>query len=160
MDMREEQSMDGVLTLELRDTGGALLERRRVHNLITLSGKRLLANLLLGKATALPIQWAIAVGTGKGDAQPSDEVLGRQVDRAEASSREVEAVTSNTGASLIRATVSSILPALPAGQVQPLTEAGIEITQGKNTILFNRVRFDEVNRSANMVLNLSWEISF
>lgn len=167
MDLREKQGLNGVLTIELRDTGGELMERRRVPNLITTSGKQLLANLLMGKVDALPTRWAIAVGTDKAPVTVADTALEGYVDEALDPSPKVEVVTVD-GNSIVRATVSATLPApnLSATDNKPqaLTEAGIRISQGTNNsappILFNRVRFDAVNRGANMVMKLTWEISF
>ena len=162
MDLSEKQAMSGVLTLELFNANGTLVEWRRVHNLITSEGKQLLANLLVGKAEAPPATWNIVLGTGTNEPQPGDKALGQQVALAEVASRKVELVSAPPAADILRATVSAILPAPTAGTVQALTEAGIEITLGQNLrkVLFNRVRFAQVNRSANMVMNLSWEISF
>ncbi|MFP2908397.1 hypothetical protein ACLESD_25760 [Pyxidicoccus sp. 3LFB2] len=161
MDLREKQAVSGVLTLELLGTDGTLVERRRVPNLITTAGKQLLANLLMGKVDALPTRWAIAVGTGTAQAQVSDTQLGAQVDQALDAAPKVEVITRADGVSVIRATVTATLPALTQATVQPLTEAGIQITQGAATrVLFNRVRFEEVNRGPNMVMKMTWEISF
>ncbi|WP_164013176.1 hypothetical protein [Pyxidicoccus trucidator] len=161
MDLREKQAVSGVLTLELLGTDGTLVERRTVPNLITTAGKQLLANLLMGKVDALPTRWAIAVGTGTAQAQVSDTQLGTQVDQALDAAPKVEVITRADGLSVIRATVTATLPALTQATVQPLTEAGIQITQGATTrVLFNRVRFEEVNRGPNMVMKMTWEISF
>lgn len=161
MDLRETQALSGVLTLELLDTGGTLRERRRVPNLITTAGKQLLANLLMGKVDVLPTRWAIVVGTGTAQPSIADTQLGNRVDEALDASPKVEAVTRADGSSVIRATVTATLPALTRDTVQPLTEAGIQITQGTTApVLFNRVRFEEVNRGPNMVMKMTWEISF
>lgn len=166
MDLREKQGLNGVLTIEIRDTSGELMERRRVPNLITTSGKQLLANLLMGKVDALPTRWAIAVGTGQEPVTVADAALKGSVDEAVDPSPKVEVVTAD-GNSLVRATVSATLPApnlSATDKPQALTEAGIRISQGTDKsappILFNRVRFDPVNRGANMVMKLTWEISF
>jgi len=161
MNGKETQGMDGVLTLELLHLDGALLERRRVPNLITLAGKQLVAELLMGRVTALPTRWSIAVGTGIHQPSPTDTMLGTQVDEAPDAAPKVEAVKQGDGTSIVRATVTATLQPLPQATVQPLTEAGILIRQGGETaILFNRVRFEEVNRGPNMVMKMTWEISF
>lgn len=161
MELREKQGLAGVLTIELLDTGGALMERRHVPNLITTAGKQLLANLLMGKADALPTRWAIAVGTGTSQPQSLDTALGTKVDEAIDTTPKVEVVSRGDGSSLVRATVTATLPALTQPGVQPLTEAGIQITLGGAApVLFNRVRFEEVNRGPNMVMKMTWEISF
>lgn len=160
MDLREQPGVKGTLTIELRDESGALVGRYRHHNLITTHGKRLLAELLMGKKNALPTSWAIVVGTGTAPANVADIALKEPIsDQAEDRSPDV-AVVSRGNATVVQGTVSATLPAPPAGTVQPLTEAGIQITVGTEKILFNRVQFPPVNRGANMVMTLSWEIAF
>lgn len=161
MSFGEHQAMTGVLTIELRDSQGALVDQRRVHNLITRGGKELLANLLMGKVDALPNAWTIAVGTGATQAQMADAALATPVDGADDRGPRVE-VLDQGGTSVVRATVTATLPERKQGEVQPLTEAGIRIKTkaGVEGILFNRVTFAPVNRGPNMVMTLSWEITF
>lgn len=157
MDLREKPAMRGVLTIDICDASGTLVERRSVPNLITNAGKALLANLLMGQVDALPTRWAIVVGSGPSLPKLEDTALERQVDEVEATPK----VDTSSG---VRAVVSATLPALslaPTDKPQTLTEAGIRITQGAKTqVLFNRVHFEPVNRGANMVMKLTWEISF
>ncbi|PTL80166.1 hypothetical protein DAT35_29585 [Vitiosangium sp. GDMCC 1.1324] len=150
--------MTGVLTIELRDSQGALVDQRRVHNLITRGGKKLLANLLMGKVDALPNAWTIAVGTGSTQAQMADVALAIPVDGADA---RVDVIAPDD-TSVVWATVTATLPERKQGEVQPLTEAGIRIKTkaGVEGILFNRVIFAPVNRGPNMQMTLSWEITF
>ncbi|NOK17270.1 hypothetical protein [Corallococcus carmarthensis] len=160
MDLREQPGVKGTLTIELRDGSGALVERYRHHNLITTRGKQLLADLLLGRKNALPTSWAIVVGTGTAPADVADTGLKAPIaEQAEDRAPDVAVVSRGT-TTVVQGTVSATLPAPPAGTVQPLTEAGIQITVGTEKILFNRVQFPPVNRGANMVMTLSWEISF
>ncbi|AKF86230.1 hypothetical protein SAMN05443572_103359 [Myxococcus fulvus] len=162
MNGKETQGMNGVLTLELLNLDGTLMERRKVPNLITIAGKRLVAELLMGRVNALPIRWAIAVGTGTTQPLPGNVKLDHQVDDAMDTAPKVEEITLGDGSSLVRATVTATLAPPPAqSTVQPLTEAGILVTLGTGApILFNRVRFEEVNRGSNMVMKMTWEISF
>ncbi|QSQ15412.1 hypothetical protein [Myxococcus landrumensis] len=161
MNGKETQGMNGVLTLELRNLDGSLMERRRVPNLITIAGKQLVAELLMGRVNALPTRWSIVVGTGVTTPLPSDTELKAKVDEAIDAAPKVEVIKQGDGSSLVRATVTASLPALTQATVQPLTEAGIQILQGASTpILFNRVRFEEVNRGPNMEMKMTWEISF
>ncbi|WP_309897334.1 hypothetical protein [Archangium sp.] len=164
MDLSEKPGINGVLTIDICDASGALVEQRRIPNLITTAGKQLLANLLIGRLNAMPTRWAIVVGTGQTTAPAlGDTALEKKVDEAADTSPKVEIVTKGDGIIVVRATVSATLPALnlaPTDKPQALTEAGIQITQGTNPILFNRVRFEQVNRGANMVMKMAWEISF
>jgi hypothetical protein len=158
MMLGEKQGVSGVLTIEVRDASGALLAQRRVENLVTQGGKKLLADLLMGKVTAPPSAWGIVVGTGTAKPQPENAALGALVDRA-AAAGEVAIVT--TTEAVVRVTVKATLPTRPASApTQALTEAGIVVACGATETLFNRVVFDTVNRGATMVMNLAWEISF
>jgi hypothetical protein len=159
MDLRERQGMSGVLTIEVVDDQGRTLDTRRVNNLITRRGKEMLANLLMGKEV-VPSKWTIAVGTGTDAVQVADTGLKAFAAEAEDPAPKVEVI--ETGGQLqVRATVTATLPAPTGTTVQALTEAGIQITQGANQkSLFNRVRFEQVNRGPNMVMKLTWEITF
>ncbi|NTX06911.1 hypothetical protein HUA74_17225 [Myxococcus sp. CA051A] len=161
MNGKEKQGMNGVLTLELLNLDGSLMERRRVPNLITTAGKRLVAELLMGRVNGLPVKWSIVVGTGTEAPVPGDTVLKGPAAEAEDPAPKVEVIDPGDGSSLVRALVTATLPAITDATVQPLTEAGIQVTLGETTkILFNRVRFEEVNRGSNMVMKMMWEISF
>ncbi|MCP3099520.1 hypothetical protein LZ198_11630 [Myxococcus sp. K15C18031901] len=161
MNGKEMQGMNGVLTLELRHLDGSLMEQRRVPNLITIAGKQLVAGLLMGRVTSLPTKWAIAVGTGTQTPNPKDTTGFTKVDEAPDTAPKVEVITLSDGSSFVRATVTATLQPLTQATVQPLTEAGILIRQGGDTaVLFNWVRFEEVNRGPNMVMTMTWEISF
>lgn len=161
MNGKEKQGMNGVLTLELLNLDGSLMERRRVPNLITTAGRRLVAELLMGRVNGLPIKWAIIVGTDTTAPAPGDTEMREQKAEAIDPAPKVEVIDPGDGSSLVRATVTATLPALTDATVQPLTTAGIQITLGETTkILFNRVRFEEVNRGSNMVMKMTWEISF
>jgi len=163
MILGEKQVINGVLTLELRDARGAVVEQRRVHNLITRAGRKLLADLLMARAgISVPVKYRIAVGTGSTPASARDTQLEARVDATETLPPEIKMQPKND---LVLATVQATLPKLNEDKVQPLTEAGIEIDcamggGGLATKLFNRVTFAEVNRGPGMTLTLSWEISF
>jgi|GEM_PF-2882629 len=161
MNGKEKQGMNGVLTLELLNLDGSLMERRRVPNLITTAGKRLVAELLMGRVNGLPVNWSIVVGTGTVAPSTDDTQLQDLAAEAVDPAPKVEVIDQGDNPSLVRAKVTATLPALTDATVQPLTEAGIQVTLGENTkILFNRVRFEEVNRGSNMIMNMTWEISF
>lgn len=153
----ERQGMKGRLTLVLRDELGRVVEQRVVDNLITDAGRGFVARYFTGVLQGAP-KLFIAVGTGKkGGATTTnppaatDTALSQQVDRAEAT----VAVKDNV------ATVTATLRAAGGGAVQPLEEAGIQIElSGQPPVLYNRVTFAVVNKSPNMEMTLSWEVTF
>jgi hypothetical protein len=153
----ERHGMKGRLTLVLRDEHGREVERREVDNLITDAGRALVAQFVTGVIQGTP-RLFIAVGTGKkDDTSPvnapdvKDMALSKQVDRAEATVAVKNSV----------ATVTATLRAAGSGAVQPLAEAGIQVeVSGRPPVLYNRVTFDVVNKSPNMEMTLSWEVTF
>ena len=169
MALTEHPSIQGVLTLELRDPGGALLERRRVDNLITNAGKELLARLLGGKLNGA-IQLVIGVGEGKlvdeKDAKkgrlaaaPGDRALGSKVSEAKAEMSEPVTDGNNRVTVNVKAT---IVDGGTADVPLALTEAGILVRVGNDAVgvLFNHVVFPVINKGANMSLLLSWDLTF
>lgn len=166
MHVGERQVISGVLTIEVRDAEGRLVEERRVPNLITRAGRLLAANLLMGQGGISELKrYFIVVGIGgkpKGKEAPSDVKLENPVAESEIKTIKVE---EDRASDAVRATVSATLEALTVNTTQALSEAGIEIrytvggSKAEKT-LFNRVTFEDVNRGPGMTLKLSWEISF
>ena len=156
MPLSEHPSIEGVLTLELRDPGGALLERRVVHNLITHSGKSLLARLLGGKTNGAVV---LSIGVGKvaTAAAPGDDRLGQQLAAAKA-----EMSDPVVGVAGVKVTVkATIVDGGKIDQPLPLTEAGILVKVGEGEdVLFNRVTFPVINKGPNISLLLSWDLTF
>lgn len=156
MSLSEHPSIEGVLTLELRDQDGALLERRVVHNLITNSGKGLLARLLGGKTNGAV---ALSIGVGKvaTAAAPGDDRLGEQLAAAKADMSDPI-----IGVAGVKVTVkATIVDGGKIDQPLPLTEAGILVKVGEGPdVLFNRVTFPVINKGPNISLLLSWDLTF
>lgn len=157
MPRSEHSTIQGVLTLELRDGGGALVEACTVHNLVTSGGKSLLARLLAGNAPGA-VGLVIGVGEGKKGPAASDVALESKVAEAEATITD-PAVDADHVRVIVEANVT-------AGGTDDkplaLTEAGILIRIGNDKIgvLFNRVTFPVINKGPNMTLLLSWELTF
>ena len=152
MAITERQGITGRLTIVLREPQGKVLERRQVHNVITMAGKHLLANFFTGAVQAVPTLF-IAVGAdGDTAAEESNtELPGLLVEvPAEVS------VNENV------ATVTATLPAKNGDEVDALREAGIRIqVPGWDApVLYNRVVFPVVNKSGNMEMTLTWEVVF
>jgi len=157
MPLIEHSTIHGVLNLELRDEFGALVEARRVRNLITSNGKALLARLLGGKLSGavLPV---IGVGEGTLAASPGDAALGKKLSEARAEMSEPQLQGDG-----VRVVVSAnIVDGGDANRPLPLTEAGILVRVGNDPVgvLFNRVTFPVINKGQNMTLLLSWELTF
>jgi hypothetical protein len=164
MQMKEHQAVNGVLTIVVRDAAGRPVDERRVHNLVTKGGRKLLADLLMGKADAVPSRWSIALGSGTDAPTPGDVGLKTPVSNAqvEIDSPKVELIDNSDGTSTVRGTVSGTLPAPTTAAATPLTEAGIQVgKKGSDTwTLFNRVVFPVVSWGTGMSMTLNWEITF
>lgn len=152
----EHTSIQGVLTLELRDPEGALIERHVVHNLITHAGKSLLARLLGGKTNGA-ITLDIGVGQGVSPPAVGDTELPGYLGKARAEMSEPFVITGQ-----VRVTIkATIKDGGTADKPLPLTEAGILVTVGEDKpVLFNRVTFPVINKSGNMSLLLAWDLNF
>lgn len=153
----EHTSIQGLLTLELRDQHGALVERRRVENLITHAGKLLLARLIGGKASGAV---TIAIAVGGTDTAPALDQTALLKKLAEAPADMNEPVVEGDR---VRANVRATIPQGGDPQVVlPLTEAGILVRVGADAtgVLFNRVTFPVISKSSTMSLLLSWDLTF
>ncbi|HSC80038.1 MAG TPA: hypothetical protein VLC08_06775, partial [Chitinolyticbacter sp.] len=151
----------GVLGIVVRDQDGSIVEERRVNNLITTAGRRVLAQLMTGGVS--PGLMQIAVGSGDKDVTPGDEKLNWQLDVADAKVPSVDTIAAedDNGLPRVRALVQATLPARVGGEVQELKEAGILITPTNQLpVLYNRVTFPPINRSGNLELTLTWEVIF
>lgn len=152
----EHTSIQGVLTLELRDPSGALIERHVVNNLITHAGKSLLARMLGGKTNGAI---GLAIGVGSATTAPAlgDSELKGFLGDAKAEMSEPFIISGQ-----VRVTIkSTIKDGGTAEKPLPLTEAGILVTVGEDPpVLFNRVTFPVINKSGNMSLLLSWDLNF
>lgn len=161
MPFSDHQSISGVLHITLRDQHGAVVEERRVRNLITRDGKLLLAGLFTGKVDA-GVSLAIAVGSSAVAPAETDTALGAHVDAAPAMVVEIKAFESDNGWR-VRAVVSATLKATPGDvSVKQLQEAGIQVlskAQGSPPVLFNHVTFPVISKGGNVEMTLSWEIT-
>lgn len=158
MSNAERQAMRGRLTLVLRDARGHELERREVDNLITDAGRAFVARYFGGLLQGTP-RLFIAVGTGK---KPGAQETNKEAATDTALSNEVQRAEATVSAKGSVTTVTATLPAKGSGDVLPLEEAGIQIElSGQSTVvLYNRVTFAVVNKSPNMGMTLSWEVTF
>ncbi len=164
MSLHETASIRGELHLQVIGPGGEVVERRRVHNLITRGGKTLLARMITGALDG-GVKLEIAVGVGTRAPANSDTELVKKVEAAPA---EAKIVTLSDGA--VQARVTARIERKPdAREVTPLTEAGILVRplvepKGEDEaaewpLLFNRVTFDVINRAGNTEILLAWDIT-
>ncbi|WP_255991718.1 hypothetical protein [Chitinolyticbacter albus] len=158
--LREVNGLAGVLGIVVRDQDGRIVEERRVNNLITTAGRRVLAQLMTGVVSPGLLQ--IAVGGSGEVATPEDVQLYKPLDVADAKVPSLDTTPDgNSGLPRVLAAVQATLPARGGGEVQELQEAGILITPSNQLpVLYNRVTFPPINRSGNLELTLTWEVIF
>lgn len=158
MPIKEAHGLAGRLHIELRDPEGRIVERRSVDNLITLSGRQLLAGLFTGSLQAPQLQ--IAVGGDSTATEIGNTALGNRLDAASASLADIS-VTDYQGQQRVVARVTATLPATGKPDSQTLQEAGIVASlAGKPDQLYNRVVFPLINRAGNLEMTLTWEVIF
>lgn len=164
--MRETSSPTGRLTLRLVDPrSGKVTLEQRVNNLVTLAGRQLLANLLRGSTDVrppTPIQ--IVVGGSLGVTPPApalaDTALHAQVLAIDA---EIEPWQQQDveGTLRIVTVLTGTLAADPGGDDLTLTEAGVQLTpEGSAPVLYNRVVFLPITKTAGLQMTLAWEVIF
>ncbi len=155
MAIREQARIRGVLNLTLLGEGGAVLERRRIDNLITRAGRQLLAELLTGAHEAIASSLELAAGLGDNAPSIDDSALESESMRVPAVSQGVEYDDAE------QAIIARIHATLPEGEAHALVEAGIFVTPigGAPATLFNRATFPVINKGANMSVAVTWEIT-
>lgn len=160
--MREQHGLAGRVQIVLSDPQtGAIVEERWINNHIVLSGRILLAHVFAGKTTVSSLK--IVIGTGKKDDKPEDgdNTLVHQLDDQVANA---EVLTSFDDGDTKKAKVSveATFPAnkLSGDETQALTEAGIVLMSNGKDILYNRVIFPVINRSAALDMTFRWEVIF
>jgi hypothetical protein len=168
--MRETQSPGGRLTITVRDPAtGAIVLTRRVQNLVTLTGRALLADLLTG-AVAGFAKIELVVG---GPPDPADlgftprppalgdTALENQLVAVPVTTGQPTEQADEGGSPRMVTPVSGTLEAVAGGDKLVLTEAGIQITKiDDSKILYNRVVFDRITKEANLQMTLTWEVIF
>lgn len=158
MPIKEVHGLAGRLHIELRDPQGRLVEQHHVNNLITLSGRQLLAGLFTGSLQTPQLK--IAVGGDSTATDLNNASLGKPLDEAKASVAEIS-VGDYQGQPRVIARITATLPATGKADAQVLQEAGIVASlAGKPDQLYNRVVFPLINRAGNLEMTLSWEVIF
>lgn len=151
--MKEQHGLSGRLHIVLTDPSGRVVDERRVDNLITTSGRALLARLFAGQAQISELR--IAVGSN-GTALDASKATLTAV--ADAKASVADPSISDDGK--VTAKVVATLPATGDVNTQQLQEAGILMVVGNNKTVYNRVTFPVVSRAGNLEMTLSWEVTF
>lgn len=154
----EHNRMHGRLTLRLTDRDGRVVRHSLHCNRIVTSGRDLVAKLFAGQIPGLPpsVVTHMAVGTDGGAPTDADTALRAEIAPRKPVGVEYSKITEG-GVERVRARLTSVFDAGEANG--PLREAGV-FTAASAGVMYNRVTFDTVTKSADFKLTLIWDIVF
>jgi hypothetical protein len=158
--MQEQHKLGGRLRLTLLDPrSGEVVMERRHNNLVTLAGRRFLAEILTGQRVFEGMN--IVVGDGTEPPELDDQALSHQLDVVEATEIS-EAVTDKVDEPYrILTVITGTFEAKLGDEELHINEAGIQLASADgNSVLYNRVTFEPIEKKANLQLTLSWELLF
>lgn len=157
MKLNDSIDMKGRLTLRLSDLNGNLVREIAADNDIVLTGRDLVAKLF-AKVAIEPITH-IAVGTGTDAVNPKeDKKLGKELFRKDIKAIDPAKDIIEVGGKM-RVVISTELNNDEANGA--LTEAGMfNAKEPDSGVMYNRVVFPAVNKTADFKLTLVWEILF
>jgi hypothetical protein len=154
----EYNQMHGRLTLCLTDRHGRIVHKTHHGNRIVTSGRDLVAKLFAGQIPGLPptVVTHMAVGTDGSEPADADTALRAEIAPRKPVGVEYSKITEG-GVERVRARLTSVFDAGEANG--PLREAGIFTAQSAG-VMYNRVKFETVTKSADFKLTLIWDIVF
>jgi hypothetical protein len=161
MKLNDSIDMKGRLTLRLSDRDGNLVREIAADNDIVLTGRDLVAKMF-AKVAIDPISH-IAVGTGTTAVAPgTDTALNTEVFRKPIAvidpAKDITAVGGKMRV-VITTELDNSEPPLGGAASVALTEAGM-FNAATGGVMYNRVVFPAVNKTADFKLTLVWEILF
>jgi hypothetical protein len=145
----------GRLTVQIKDGRNALVEMVQANNSIVLTGRDLIAKLFVNEAID-PVSH-VAVGTGNAAVNPADTGLNTEIFRKAINPIDPSLHITTTSENKRKVTITAELDFGEANAA--LTEAGLfnAVTGG---VMYNRVVFPPINKTADFKLTLIWEIVF
>lgn len=156
--IKEELAMRGRLNIKLFDREGNLIGERRNNNKIVSSGRELVANLFGGTGVS-PISH-FSIGTGS--SPTSDNASGLEQIALINGSNDQKAISigpvSSMGNSQWKVEINGVLT-MAEGNGLDITEVGL-FTASPSPVMYNRVVFQEINKTSLFELQLFWEIIF
>ena len=155
MNLQEALDPRGRLTVQKTDARNSLVETIHVQNSIVLSGRDLIAKLFVKEAIE-PVSH-VAVGTGTTPVQAADETLANEVFRKPITPIDPSQHIITTAENKRKVTITADLNFGEANDA--LTEAGL-FNAASAGVMYNRVVFPPINKTADFKLTLIWEIIF
>lgn len=164
--IKEELAMRGRLRIKMFDQNGNLLGERQNNNKIVSSGRELVANLFKGNTAVSPVSY-FGIGTDDAPTNDADDNLKQEVEIYSADLRKgvtISSVQSIPGTNQWKVNVHGVLTMAEANGVI-IKEVGLfnyeDITSNSPTHhMYNRVVFQEIEKTSLFELQLFWEIIF
>jgi hypothetical protein len=156
--MIERNEMHGALTLRVTDRGGRIVHETRHGNHIVTTGRDLVARLFAGQVAGVPpsVVTHMALGTDGTDPADADTALRAEIAPRKPVTVEYSRLTEG-GVERVRARLTTVFDAGEANGA--LREAGI-FTAASGGVMYNRVVFDTVTKTADFKLTLIWDVLF
>jgi hypothetical protein len=164
MNLSEALDIQGQLTLQKRDADDRIIEIIQAKNSIVLTGRELVAKLFIQeiKDTIQPVSH-VAVGTGGTAVTAQDSKLATELFRKPINpidvGRDLQSMEYN-GSTRKKVMITADLDLADA--IGGLTEAALFTGErdSKTAVMYNRVVFPVISKSADFKLTLIWEILF
>lgn len=145
MNLQENLTMKGELTISVFGQDGNLKSATKVPNLVVAAGKTYIASRMVG--TSSTVMGYMAIGTGTGTPASGDTTLGTEAGRVA-----LTAFTSSTNTVTATAT-------FPAGTgTGAITEAAI-LNAASNGTMLCRTTFPVVNKAAGDSIAITWTVT-
>ena len=159
MSFTHTHQLGGRLSINIHDHAKNTNETVRVNNLITLSGKKLLAQLLSGDSDGIP-SLHIAIGGGDAPANENNVALNQRLDKVKAKMKTIDTTIEGDDTRVV-AIVEGELSSTDDMENRKLREAGIVVSiPGKTDTLYNHVTFPVITHTKNINITFTWELLF
>lgn len=158
MFINESNDLKGRLHFRLEDRDGRVVEAFSANNSIVFAGRDLVAKRFVGQAME-PVK-TLAVGIDSTAVMGDNAGLGKEIFRKKLREFDAASDLSATPEGRVKLLVSTELDFAEGNG--PLTEAGLfnSETDDPTSVMYNRVTFPAVNKTADFKLTLVWEILF
>jgi hypothetical protein len=155
MNLQDALDIRGRLTVQKQNVEGEIIETIQANNSIVLSGRDLVAKLFINQ----PINQVshVAVGKGSTAVTSADAALESEVFRKAINPIDPSQHITTTNTDKRKVMITTELDFAEANDA--LTEAGL-FNAASGGVMYNRVVFPPINKTADFKLTLIWEIIF
>lgn len=155
MSFQDALDPKGRLTVQIKNGDNALVDTIQANNSIVLTGRDLIAKLFVNEAID-PVSH-VAVGTGNAAVNAGDAGLNAEIFRKAINPIDPSLHITTTSENKRKVTITADLDFQEA--IASLTEAGL-FNAAAGGVMYNRVVFPPINKTADFKLTLIWEIVF